>query len=316
MEQPIRGVHHITAIAGDPQRNIDFYTGLLGLRLVKLTVNFDDPETYHLYYGDAQGRPGTILTFFPWPGAPRGQRGSGQATVIAFSIPVGALPFWTDRLVSGNVALDGSGERFGNRLIGFRDPDGLRLELVEARDDRQPRTGGGVPAEYAVRGFHSVLLSEEGYERTAAVLDLLGFRKLQEAGNRFRYQAGEGGPGALVDVECVPDLPPGRVAVGCVHHIAWRAADDREHQAWRQEIAHAGLNVTPIIDRKYFRSIYFREPGGVLFEVATDAPGFAVDEPVERLGSGLVLPPWLEPMRKSLESRLPPVRLPERAWGA
>jgi catechol 2,3-dioxygenase-like lactoylglutathione lyase family enzyme len=315
MEQ-IPGIHHVTAIAGDPQRNIDFYTGVLGMRMVKRTVNFDDPETYHFYYGDEQGRPGTILTFFPWPGAGRGRRGSGQASVVAFSIPSGSLPYWTERLWTGNVALDGSGERFGDKLIGFRDPDGLRLELVEGEDRRTPWSGGPAPVEYAVRGFHSVTLSVEGYERTAGVLDRLGFRKAQEKGNRFRYETGGGGPGALVDVECVPDLPPGRVAVGSVHHVAWRAVDDREQQTWREVVARAGLNVTPIIDRKYFRSIYFREPGGVLFEIATDAPGFAVDEPVEALGSELVLPPWLEPTRKELELRLPPVRLPERARGA
>jgi catechol 2,3-dioxygenase-like lactoylglutathione lyase family enzyme len=316
MSKSIPGIHHVTAIAGDPQRNLDFYAGVLGLRLVKLTVNFDDPGTYHLYYGDAQGRPGSILTFFPWPGAPKGRAGAGQVRTISFSIPEHAGEYWSDRLRNHGVVLE-EHARFGARVLSFADPDGLRLELVANNDPRDPWTGGPVPGDRAIRGIYGVSLSEEGYERTAELLTgTLGFRHTQEEGNRFRFAAGQGGAGSIVDVECTPDLGPGRVAVGTVHHVAWRTPSVHEQVAWHDEIAQAGLNVTPVIDRKYFESIYFREPGGVLFEIATDPPGFAIDEPQERLGTHLMLPPWLEPNRARLERILPPLRLPALARGA
>jgi len=314
MGREIAGVHHVTAIAGDPQRNLDFYAGLLGLRLVKLTVNFDDPGTYHLYYGDGMGSPGSLLTFFPWPGAPGGRAGVGQVTTIAFSIPESARTFWSGRLRAGGVAFQ-EGDRFGARVLSFTDPDGLRLEMAAAADSRTPWTGGPAHAEFAIRGIYGVNLAEEGYEQTAELLTAtMGFRKTNTDGNRTRFETGAGGAGAVVDIECAPDLAPGRTAVGTVHHVAWRTPDDAGQRSWRDTLAHAGRNVTPIIDREYFHSIYFREPGGVLFEIATDPPGFTVDETADELGTHLMLPPWMEPHRSELVKTLPPLRLP--AWRA
>lgn len=311
-EQEILGIHHVTAIAGDPQANVDFYTKVLGLRLVKRTVNFDDPGTYHLYYADELGRPGTILTFFPWPGAPRGRRGTGQLTVISFSVPARSLDHWVDRLTSHDVEIEEMGERFGAQTLAFLDPDGLLLELVAGdRDERKPWERGPVPIEHAIRGFHSVTLTESGYEATADLLtDGMGFRAVAEERDRFRFAAGDGAPGALVDLVVAPDAPPGLVAAGTVHHVAWRAAGDEEQRAWRRRLAERGLNVTPVLDRQYFRSIYYREPGGVLFEIATDPPGFTADEPPERLGCELKLPPWLERHRSRIEGVLPHLRWP------
>jgi len=316
----IPGIHHITAIAGDPQRNVDFYVGALGLRMVKRTVNFDDPGTYHLYYGDESGRPGSLLTFFPWPGAPRGRVGSGQAAATSYSIPPESIGYWLDRLKRHQIATRGPEGRFGDQVISFSDPDGLPLELAASAESdlREPWREGPVPAEHAIRGFHGVTLLEERPEGTAGFLtETLGFRAAKEAGaaagatgERRRFSAGRGGPGAIVDVVAGPGSPRGIVAVGTVHHVAWRAPSDADQEEWRKKIAALGTNVTPIIDRKYFRSIYFREPGGVLFEIATDAPGFAIDESKDRLGLSLVLPPWLEPRRAELEAALPPIRLP------
>ncbi len=311
----ITGLHHVTAIAGDPQRNIDFYMGFLGLRLVKLTVNYDDPETYHLYYGDGIGRPGTIMTFFPWPGAPKGRKGTGQLTTTSFAIPEGAIDFWMGRLKERQVGFKGPIRRNDNeQVLSFSDPDGLALELVShpRATDRGGWEDGPVPHEHAVRGFHAVTLTEEGYERTAAMLTkVLGFRLGREVGIRFRYAIAAGDPGALLDVECKPASPPGMVSVGTVHHVAWRTPNDEQQKAWRDVLVKSGLNVTPIIDRQYFRSIYFREPGGVLFEIATDPPGFTIDEKEEELGKSLKLPPWLEPLRQHLEHALPSVHLPK-----
>lgn len=310
------GIHHVTAIAGDPQQNLDFYEGILGLRLVKRTVNFDDPTTYHLYYGDEMGRPGTILTFFPWPGAPRGRRGTGQVAATAFSVPREATDYWVERLAEHGVHFEGPVERFGERVISFEDPDGLGLELVAHADaDELPYwEDGSIPAESAIRGFYGVTLWEEGYERTARLLtDTLGFRPVRDDGSRFRYAAEGAGPSGLVDVLCLPGGRRGTVAVGTVHHIAWRAANDEEQLEWREEVAALGYNVTPVLNRNYFRSIYFREPGGVLFEIATDPPGFAVDEDVSELGTHLKLPPWLEGRREQIERVLPPLKLPARS---
>jgi glyoxalase family protein len=309
----IAGLHHVTAIAGDPQANVDFYAGFLGLRLVKRTVNFDDPGTYHLYFGDRSGSPGSLLTFFPWPGAPRGRRGTSQVTAISLSIPRDALDDWVDRLASHAVDFEGPAERFGESVITFADPDGLQLELVAptSPDRREARDGGPVSAENGIRGIHAVTLAELGFERTAALLTgELGFHATNESDSRFRYETGEGGPGAIVEVLCLPDAPPGRIAVGTVHHVAWRARDDAEQREWRARIAAAGLDVTPVLDRRYFHSIYFREPGGVLFEIATDPPGFALDETPDRLGERLMLPPWLERHRSRIEERLPSLRIP------
>jgi glyoxalase family protein len=316
VDKQISGIHHITAIAGDPQSNVDFYAGILGLRLVKLTVNFDDPGTYHLYYGDGAGSPGTIITFFPWPSAPRGRNGFGQVTLTSFAIPSGAIPYWARRLTENGVPFSGPMERFGEQVLACADPDGLAIELIEsaATDPGREWPGGAVPAEYAIHGFHSATLAEEGYESTAALLrDTMGFRLVAQEGNRFRYAVAAGQPGGIADLLCVPEEPPGRVAVGTVHHIAFRTPDGANQRAWREELRRRQYNVTPVIDRKYFESIYFREPGGVLFEIATDPPGFTVDEPLEALGGKLQLPPWLEKSRAQLDLVLPPLRLSAQA---
>ena len=311
MTQQIEGIHHVTALASDPQANVDFYTGVLGLRLVKKTVNFDDPGTYHLYYGDETGNPGTIMTFFPWPLARRGTRGAGQATVTSFSVPQGSLGYWTERLERHGVLFESPRERFDEEVMTLFDPDGLQLELVaRAGDPRAPWEGGPVPAEHAVRGFEGTTLTEWNPEITSELLTgTLGFRSVAQAGNRFRFEVGAGGPGTRVDVVASPAAARGHISAGTVHHVAWRVADGKAQESWRQTIAENGLYVTPVLDRQYFRSIYFREPGGVLFEIATDPPGFTWDEPVETLGSGLKLPPWLEPERQRIESALPPVEV-------
>jgi glyoxalase family protein len=312
--ESILGVHHITAVASDPQRNIDFYTGLLGLRLVKLTVNYDDPGTYHLYYGDQVGHPGTILTFFPWPRAPQGQLGTGLLTVTSFAIPEASIDYWSKRLEGHAVSFQGPTRRFDERVVSFSDPDGLRLELVAhagLKDDSDVWTGGTVPREHAIRGFFGVTLSEEALGSTASLLtESMGFRKVSQRDGRSRFAVGSGGLGSFVDVVSLPGLPNGAVGVGTVHHVAWRTRDNEQQKSWRTKLVGNGLNVTPVIDRKYFHSIYFHEPGGVLFEIATDPPGFTVDEPVEQLGSRLSLPPWLEPRRDEIQHTLPKVRVP------
>jgi glyoxalase family protein len=315
-EGPLAGIHHVTAIAGDPQQNVDFYAGTLGLRLVKRTVNFDDPGTYHLYFGDAAGHPGTILTFFPWPGAPRGRHGAGQVTVVSFSVPPDSLGFWEERLGQHGIAVEPLQSPFEESILQFCDPDGLQLELVAdpAEGFGAPWSGTSVPVAHAIRGFHSVALLERSHGETQRMLTaLMGFRHARSVGHRRRYIAGEGGPAARVDIVEAPDAPPGRVAVGTVHHVAWRVATDDAQRAWRERLLDAGINVTPVRDREYFRSIYYHEPGGVLFEIATDPPGFAVDEPPEALGRGLRLPPWLEPRREALEAHLPGLHLPGAA---
>ncbi len=286
----IPGIHHITAIASDPQRNLDFYAQVLGLRLVKLTVNFDDPGTYHFYFGDEAGRPGSILTFFPWPGAIAGRHGSGQAAAVSFSVPT--LDGWEDRLPRSKAE-----QRFGQDVLSFTDPDGLQLELVA--------TGG---TGSRVLGFQGVTLSEAGYESTARLLtDTFGYELLASEGNRFRYV---GTAGDSVDLLCQPEARRGGMGAGTVHHVAFRAETDEAQRRWQTKLAEHGLNVTPILDRQYFHSIYFREPGGVLFEIATDPPGFATDETMEQLGTHLKLPPWLEPARPEIEEALPKLKMP------
>jgi len=313
----LRGVHHVTAIAGDPQENIEYYVGLLGLRLVKRSVNQDDPGTYHLFYGDALGHPGTELTFFPWPGGAPGIPGVGQAATVAFAIPEGALDYWIRRLRTSGVAFEGSVGRFDEQVIAFSDPHGLNLELVAGPEtgDRplwSAWEGGPVPPEYAIRGVHAVAVKETRVDPTGAFLtDTLGFQLAAEADGRLRFQAGDGGSGALLDLLPQPGERRGRVAVGTVHHVAWRTPDSTEQERWREAIAEQGVSVTPVIDRFWFRSIYFREPGGVLFEIATDGPGFTVDEDKDELGQRLILPPWLEPQRPQIEAVLPPLRLPQ-----
>jgi len=307
------GIHHVTAICGDPQANVDFYASVLGLRLVKRTVNFDAPTTYHLYYGDEVGHPGTILTFFPWPGAPRGARGTAQATAAAFAVPPGSLEWWTDRLARSATRFETMEERFGERVLPLRDPDDLAIELVERSEaTEQPWwEAGPVPAPYALRGFHGVTLTLEGHERTAALLsDVMGLEPSGQQENRFRYAAAQRGVGAMVDLIRAPGVRAGRVALGTVHHVAFRCATNAEQTAWQRRLADAGRCVTPVQDRQYFRSIYFHEPGGVLFEIATDPPGFTRDEAPEALGTVLKLPPWLEPRRTYIEDRLPLLQVP------
>ncbi|HEY1204086.1 MAG TPA: ring-cleaving dioxygenase [Bryobacteraceae bacterium] len=300
----------MTAISSDPQRNLDFYGGVLGLRLVKLTVNFDDPDTYHFYYGDSLGRPGSLLTFFHWPGAPGGRGGTRQARTVSLSIPEGASEFWVQRLQDRGILFEVHA-RFGDEVISFSDPDRLRLELVATSDLREPFTEGPVPAEHSIRGLYGVTLAEEESGRTSALLGgTMRLRVAGESGGRTRYIAGPGGAGAVVDVESLPGLQPGRIGAGTVHHVAFRAPDEPAQEAWREEVARAGRRVTPVVDRRYFHSIYFREPGGVRFEIATDAPGFTLDEPAAALGTRLMLPPWLEARRPQLEKSLPPLRLP------
>jgi glyoxalase family protein len=310
----ISGIHHITAIAGDLQRNIDFYTGVLGLRLVKVTVNFDDPEAYHFYYGYGHGRPGTILTFFSWLGARRGRPGHGQVTAASLAVPRDSLSFWMEHLSANGIAPEKQPERFGQPVLSLTDPDGMYLELIEtpAIHSSHAWEAGGVPPEFAIHGFHSATLSERENEATARLLtETMGFHLLGHEHNRFRYESVHShasGAGRFIDVVHDNAAPEGRVAVGSIHHIAFRTPDDRQQQEWLAEIGDLGYIISPVMDRIYFHSIYYREPGGILFEIATDSPGFAIDESVEQLGGALQLPPWLETQRPRIEAALPPIQ--------
>ena len=307
------GIHHVTAIAKEPQRNLDFYAGTLGMRLVKLTINFDDPGTYHLYYGDELGRPGSLLTFFPWTGGRPGRQGSGQTNGIGLAIPPASLGFWIERLLSRGVKYEGPTRRFDEQVLTFADPDGLLLELIAT-----PRVGrlegwrdGPVPAEHGVRGVHAVTIWEDGDAGSASFLtDAMRFRPTGEDGNRLRFESGQDGLGTVVDLRRTPGFWRGTDGAGTVHHVAFRAADDAEQKSRQEELRRLGVGVTDVRDRNYFRSIYFREPGGVLFEIATDGPGFTVDESPAELGTTLRLPPEYESMRQRLEWALPRLRLP------
>ena len=311
----ITGIHHVTAIASHPQRNLDFYTEVLGMRLVKLTVNFDDPGTYHFYFGNARGTPGSILTFFPWPGARRGTVGNGQVSATAFAVPPASFDFWRTRLETLANDVEGGGERFGEPVIRFTDPDGLPLELIatDAARSAESWTAADIPEHAAICGFHSATLAEEGYEKTADLLQrVMGLQLVASDGNRFRYHTGSGGVGRIVDVICTPDGKSGRLGAGTVHHIAWRTPDDAQQIAWRDTLVDGGYNVSPVMDRTYFHSIYYREPGGILFEIATDPPGFALDESPEHLGERLMLPPHVGRHRATMEQALPPLTLPHQ----
>ena len=316
MKQSISGLHHVTAIASDPQRNLDFYVGLLGLRFIKRTVNFDDPGSYHFYFGDNRGTPGTILTFFPWPGARRGIRGTGQIEATAFAIARDSIGYWVERCKQQHVTAERI-SRFGQEAIRFTDRDGLLLELIASNSLPvvEPWPDSPIPADNAIRGFHSVSAALEGYESTARLLtDSFGYHLIEESGNRFRFaSADDTAPGGIVDLLCLPDTGMGRVAAGSVHHIAFRAKDEAEQLKWREHLVELGYNVTPVIDRTYFHSIYFREPGGVLFEIATEPPGFTLDEKLEELGTHLRLPPWMESARSEIEKVLPPIQLPGKS---
>lgn len=314
MSLTVSGLHHVTAIATDPQRNLDFYAGTLGLRLVKRTVNFDDPGTYHLYYGDRIGRPGTLLTFFPWPGARPGRVGVGQAIVTAFRVPAGAIEFWEDRL--GRAAVGGvtRRERFGEVSLRFSDPDGLGLELVASGPAGESVWDGPVSAAMQIQSLHGSILHLQSTEDTIAVLtQALGMVPDGVDGVMSRFRPADPAGGGVLGL--IRDLSGtnGELGGGSVHHIAWRARDGRHQLELRDALVASGLGVTPVIDRQYFRSIYFREPGGVLFEIATDGPGFLIDEAEPALGQTLRLPPQYESSRPAIESSLPALRLPTAA---
>jgi glyoxalase family protein len=305
------GIHHVTAIAGPACRNLDFYTRVLGLRLVKKTVNFDDPTTYHLYFGDETGRPGTILTFFPWEHVAPGRLGIGETQETVFRVPEDAIGFWAHRFVDKGVEHGPVAKRFGETVLPFRDPDGTRLALAAVPGIAAEPTwsGGEVPAETAIRGFHgvSLLLAEAG--PTGAILtDVLGFAETGREDGTVRFQAEGTAIGGIVDIRAAGDFLRGRPGAGSVHHVAFRAADDAAAFAMRNKLAeNHGIRTTDQRDRHYFRSLYFREPGGVLFEIATDSPGFAADEPLASLGQALKLPPPLEGRRREIEAVLPPL---------
>ncbi|WP_017607764.1 ring-cleaving dioxygenase [Nocardiopsis xinjiangensis] len=308
------GIHHVTAIASDPQANADFYLNALGMRMVKRTVNFDSPETYHFYYGDRAGNPGTIMTFFPWPDAPKGRIGAGQATTTTFSVPEGSLGWWAQHLAALDVPTSRPTERGQEDVLTLRDPDGLLIELAAGADhhDTEPWDGGAVPPQHAIRGIRSVTLTEQDVDGTVEMLHgQLGFRlESEDQGRlRFRTNAATEGVGTIVDVLARPRAERGLVAAGTVHHVAYRAPDGQTQESWRQNLAQDGVGVTEIRDRSYFTSIYFREPGGVLLEIATDGPGFDYDEPLLELGRSLKLPPWLEPRREQIAASLPELQV-------
>ena len=308
MKAQILGLHHITAMASDPKANLDFYTRILGLRFIKKSVNQDEPGTYHLYYGDYAGSPGTVLTFFPWAGLRRGRPGTGQSSAVGFSIPAGALAFWQTRLAKLGVATKPIEQRFADQVLALTDPDGLPLELIATTesDSRTPAPAKDIPAEHAIRGFHSTTLALANATATTALLnDTMDYRLVGTQGHRTRYTVAAGGPGTYVDLLTDPAQPRGLNGAGTIHHVAFRVADDAAEESVRALLVQRGMQVSPVIDRAYFHSIYYREPAGVLFEIATDTPGFAIDEPVETLGGILSLPPRLEPHRAEIEAALP-----------
>lgn len=305
METKIWGLHHITAIADNAKRNYEFYTRVLGLRLVKKTVNFDDPGTYHFYFGDKVGTPGSILTFFPWEGIGKGTNGSGMATHIGYAVPRGSLGFWKEWLGQHGVEA-AEGELFGEKLISFSDPDGLQLQFIETDDRREPWTGSGIGEDVALRGFHNITLTLRKSDPTLKILtDILGYDLKSEEGSRFRLVNGSVGEANIVDVLEDPLAPAGKGAAGTNHHIAFRVKNEEILMEYREKVLSAGLNITHKIDRDYFFSLYFREPGGILFEIATDNPGFTRDEPVDELGTNLKLPARYESLRDKIEKVLP-----------
>lgn len=308
MKQQTTGIHHITAFSRNAQENVDFYAGLLGLRLVKKTINFDAPEVYHLYFGNEVGSPGTAMTFFPWSTSRKGRVGGGQVGYTTFLIPVGTFEFWADRLAKFNVPYTRV-ERFGETYLQFADQDGLQLELVE-REGGQPSkwSFGGIPAENAIKGFGGAILYSVHPAKTMEVLQtVMGLEKVGEEGGLVRFRA-TGDLGNIIDVNAEP-MPRGAGGAGTVHHIAWRAKDDQDHRRWREHVQANGLQPTDIVDRQYFNAVYFREYGEILFEIATDPPGFEKDEPFETLGEKLMLPEWYEPYRQQIEQGLVPIEV-------
>jgi len=311
MENKILGLHHITAIAGDAKRNFDFYSKVLGLRFIKKTVNFDDPGTYHFYFGDEIGSAGTILTFFPWgENIQQGRKGSGMATEIGYSVPAGSLDFWIDRFEKHNVIYNKPAQKFGEKYVTFLDPDGLKLELIESKtpDNRKAWETNEVKSDVATKGFHNITLTLNDIKPTAAILTgIFGYKLIEQEVNRYRYATDTVEGAAIVDLVELPDEKHGHVANGTVHHVAFRVKNDEILMHFREKVAAAGWNITPQIDRQYFHSLYFREPGGVLFEIATDNPGFMIDETVENLGKELKLPPQHEPLRETIKAHLAPI---------
>ena len=311
------GIHHVTAIAGNPSRNVHFYTRILGFRLVKKTVNFDDPSTYHLYYGDERGRPGTILTFFPWEHAAPGRKGDGFAEETAFRVPTESIGYWTHRLVEKGVAHQAPQKRFGETVLAFTDPDGASLALVGVPDaPSEPAwSDGTVPAEHAIRGFHGLTLMLKTAGPTGAILtDVFGFQEMGREERFVRYAVDQADPGHVITIRETDGFMPGSMGRGSVHHIAFRATDDEQQAAMAEKVrSRHQLQPTRQLDRNYFRSVYFREPGGILFEIATDEPGFAVDEPLASLGRELKLPAFLISRRREIEAALPPIENAEAA---
>ncbi len=308
MSQRTAGIHHITAFVQNAQETVDFYSGVLGLRLVKKTINFDAPEVYHLYFGDEQGSPGTIITFFPSPGSRRGRIGGGQVGITTYAVPEGSLDFWHQRLVKFHISVE-TRERFSEKVLLFRDNSGLLLELVErAEGPASTWTFGGVPADKAIKGFGGAVLYSVSPAKTAHLLEQgLGMEKIGQEGSYARYKTAEG-LGNIIDINIQP-MEYGAGGAGTVHHIAWRAKDNGDQVAWRNKFADLGYHVTPIVDRQYFNAVYFREEGGILFEIATDPPGFARDEPADTLGGKLMLPDWYEEQRALIEANLEPIEV-------
>ena len=302
------GIHHVTAIAGDAQQNLDFYSGVMGMRLVKRTVNQDDPTTYHLFYADAEGHAGTDLTFFPWSQMAPGRPGTGLTVETALAVPPRSLEYWTARLDEAGTAAGTREERYGEAALPIRDPHGLPLVLVETNDEREftPWDGSPVPSEFQIRGLHGVRLWERDLDITRSFLeDGMGFTAADSQGEWHRFALGDGGSGRWLEVREISDGKRGMWGTGSVHHVAWRVEDGDAQAALRQRVVEAGAHPTEIIDRFWFQSVYFREPGGALFEIATDGPGFTRDEELDSLGESLILPPWLEPRRDTIEAALP-----------
>ncbi len=312
MSLSVHGIHHVTVIAGDAQENLDFYTGIMGMRLVKKSVNQDAPDTYHLFYADAAGTPGTDLTFFPWPEMGPGRLGIGLTVEVPFAVPPGSLKYWGKRFEQHHVKHGETETRFGEATLPFQDPHGLQLALVESSDQGQfvSWEKSPVPVEHQLRGMHAVRLWERSFDQTERLLTgLMGFKPITEENGWRRYGVDGGSSGKIVEVKELPDAGRGMWGVGRVHHVAWRVKDSIEEMALRENLDHAGLQPTSQIDRFWFKSVYFREPGGVLFELATDGPGFDRDENMEHLGEKLILPPWLETQRNKIEAALPPLHM-------
>jgi glyoxalase family protein len=311
--ESLKGIHHVTAMAGDPQSNVDFYCGILGLRLIKLTVNFDDPNTYHLYYGDAVGSPGTVLTFFPLGQNLRGTVGTGEVTTVSFAVPTGSLAFWQEQLEKHSIAVSPVAERWSFTRMELHDPDGIKIEIVE---DPTPRPfvfwqEGGIPESFAIRGFFGVTMSVVSATDSVRFLtDRMGAIPRGTLGTSELLVIGESEKTGFIEILALGHRQRGQMGPGSVHHVAWRVANDEEQLAWQSKLRDNGIGVTPVRDRNYFHSIYFREPGEVLFEIATDPPGFTVDEPRESLGAKLQLPEWLECERRFLQKILPPLKVP------